>query len=368
MPTVEISRRPREVSDLEPMRPVRAGTALDLRELRPQELLDAPRAAQLQAHQLVAPRRRGSRAARSRFGSARATRPSPSRGAGGRRRRDPRRVLHGGKIRDGGAIVVGDGVELAGDRRDGGHAGGHRTARGPSPRGGGRRQAPRRRPGARSRCSCWPTQCELSTAPPWSIKSSVSPARNFTSWSGPSQCASWPRSSGCPTWPWPRPAASSTSRHLGGATGPRWRSGTNRSAHRCPKRDPRRRRRSPSGGSRPRPRRSRASRRQSRRRSSSPPKLTHPHPAVTAIDQALGEATPDPTTGQLVLRGYSESALRVSPGLKSRALRILDALLKALVARRHAGRLPAATRSWGAVQDPGHRDRREPGAEPSRRP
>jgi hypothetical protein len=64
--------------------------------------------------------------------------------------------------------------------------------------------------------------------------------------------------------------------------------------------------------------------------------LAKPHVAVTQLRDALRRSKVD-DYGMLTLRGdWHGSVLRVSPELHERALRILDALLKALVARGYA--------------------------------
>jgi hypothetical protein len=59
--------------------------------------------------------------------------------------------------------------------------------------------------------------------------------------------------------------------------------------------------------------------------------LSSPHPAVRVLGQALREMKA--RSGALSLRGKDQTVIRVSPTTRDRALRILDALFKALGAR-----------------------------------
>lgn len=70
-------------------------------------------------------------------------------------------------------------------------------------------------------------------------------------------------------------------------------------------------------------------------------RLTNPHPAVRATADALAGATPDdygmvqPRFHADAVREAAPLAVRVSPALKGRALRLADALLKALAEKGH---------------------------------
>jgi len=63
-------------------------------------------------------------------------------------------------------------------------------------------------------------------------------------------------------------------------------------------------------------------------------RLTKPHPAVQVLVKLLRDAAPD-KYGALVITGAGGPAFRTSPGVRDRALRILDTLFKALEARGH---------------------------------
>jgi hypothetical protein len=62
--------------------------------------------------------------------------------------------------------------------------------------------------------------------------------------------------------------------------------------------------------------------------------LTNPHPLTARTSKALAQAKVD-DTGRLVARGQGVFAVEVSPGLVTRALLVMDALVKALEARGH---------------------------------